>query len=107
MALIDCPECGKQISDKAASCIHCGNPLTQPAPIAQAQIDPDSVVTTQATSKPWKVIQAIGVVMMMVGIGSCVSGTGQGGFGTGGFALFTLGGVVTLTGKVGAWWSHG
>ena len=28
MALIKCPECGKEISDKAPSCIHCGFPLT-------------------------------------------------------------------------------
>ena len=27
MALINCPECGKQISDKAPHCIHCGYPL--------------------------------------------------------------------------------
>lgn len=27
MALINCPECGKQISDKALTCIHCGFPL--------------------------------------------------------------------------------
>lgn len=27
MALISCPECGKQISDKAPACIHCGFPL--------------------------------------------------------------------------------
>lgn len=27
MALINCPECGKQISDKAKNCIHCGYPL--------------------------------------------------------------------------------
>ncbi|MEG1028094.1 MAG: zinc-ribbon domain-containing protein, partial [Oscillospiraceae bacterium] len=24
MALIKCPECGKEISDKIKSCIHCG-----------------------------------------------------------------------------------
>lgn len=24
MALIRCPECGKEISDKAPQCIHCG-----------------------------------------------------------------------------------
>lgn len=29
MALIKCPECGKEISDKAAACIHCGFPLSQ------------------------------------------------------------------------------
>ena len=27
MALIKCPECGKQISDKASACIHCGYPI--------------------------------------------------------------------------------
>ena len=31
MALIKCPECNKEISDKAEKCIHCGYPLrTQP-----------------------------------------------------------------------------
>ncbi len=29
MALIRCPECGKEISDKAPACIHCGYPLDQ------------------------------------------------------------------------------
>lgn len=27
MALITCPECGQQVSDKAQTCIHCGSPL--------------------------------------------------------------------------------
>ena len=27
MALIKCPECGKEISDKATCCIHCGCPM--------------------------------------------------------------------------------
>lgn len=27
MALIKCPECGAQVSDKASCCIHCGYPL--------------------------------------------------------------------------------
>ena len=27
MALIKCPECGKEVSDKAPACIHCGCPL--------------------------------------------------------------------------------
>lgn len=28
MALIKCPECGGQVSDKAPACIHCGYPIT-------------------------------------------------------------------------------
>lgn len=27
MALIKCPECGKEISDKSSACIHCGYPI--------------------------------------------------------------------------------
>ena len=27
MSLIKCPECGKEVSDKASTCIHCGYPL--------------------------------------------------------------------------------
>lgn len=27
MALITCPDCGKQVSERTASCIHCGRPL--------------------------------------------------------------------------------
>ncbi|MBK9218524.1 MAG: TM2 domain-containing protein [Uliginosibacterium sp.] len=30
MALIQCPECQKEISDRAAACIHCGFPIAQP-----------------------------------------------------------------------------
>lgn len=28
MALINCPECGKEVSSKAMACIHCGFPLS-------------------------------------------------------------------------------
>ena len=29
MAIIKCPECGKEISDKAAVCIYCGYPINE------------------------------------------------------------------------------
>lgn len=31
MALIKCPECGKEISDKAVQCIYCGCPIKSPS----------------------------------------------------------------------------
>lgn len=48
MALINCPECGKQISDRSKSCIHCGYPLEAPleppptpaAPMVDGEIVP-------------------------------------------------------------------
>ena len=32
MALIKCPECGKEVSSRAAFCIHCVCPMNQAAP---------------------------------------------------------------------------
>ena len=32
MALINCPNCGKEVSDQAASCIHCGAEIPTPKP---------------------------------------------------------------------------
>ena len=32
MALVSCPECGKEISDAAQSCPHCGHPIQEPQP---------------------------------------------------------------------------
>lgn len=29
MSLIKCPECGKEVSDKATACPYCGNPRSQ------------------------------------------------------------------------------
>ena len=37
MALVACTECGKEISDKAASCPHCGAPAAMPAQPPAAQ----------------------------------------------------------------------
>ena len=32
MALINCPECGKEISDQSQMCIHCGYPIVEHQP---------------------------------------------------------------------------
>jgi len=37
MALVKCPDCGKQISDAALSCIECGRPMV---PVQQAGAEP-------------------------------------------------------------------
>lgn len=40
MALIHCPECGKEVSDRADACIHCGYPLNrQNVPLTATQIN--------------------------------------------------------------------
>ena len=44
MALIKCPECGKEISDKSSACIHCGYPL------ANIQQEKTNVAQTQSVA---------------------------------------------------------
>lgn len=46
MALIDCTECHKQVSDKAAACPHCG------APIALASLATPVATKTERPGKP-------------------------------------------------------
>ena len=56
MALIKCPECGKEISDQAPACIHCGYPLPpkQPEPDLLPPDEPNrfSVVLTSPPHYP-------------------------------------------------------
>ena len=37
MALIKCRECGREISDRAAACVHCGCPVSEDTPSGDAQ----------------------------------------------------------------------
>lgn len=49
MALITCPECGAQISDSAAACIHCGYPIS---PVAASPLDaPETAEMTEDIKK--------------------------------------------------------
>ena len=61
MALIKCRECGREISDQAPACPGCGVPTVT-----------DKVVTTQQTGKGWKGLQAVGVMMIIVGMVGCM-----------------------------------
>ena len=62
MALIKCPECGKEVSDKAPACIHCGFPLekspqkvdvlTQTRTIEKATQQVENIPTQEAVHPP-------------------------------------------------------
>ena len=51
MALINCPECGKEISDKAASCPNCGYPICEPASSQVQQAQEEYLVCPYCGSK--------------------------------------------------------
>ena len=67
MALIQCPECGKEISDKAAACIHCGCPM-QPIVYRAEQSPPPAPVATGTVTqgKSKRIIAAILAVIAFV-----------------------------------------
>ena len=53
MALISCPECGKEVSDRAPACIHCGYPLSSAAPYADFRpITGPNRFTVRLTARP-------------------------------------------------------
>ena len=105
MALINCPDCNKEISDLAPACPHCGRP--NPNHVVTRQVpNPNHIVTTQATGKLYKALEAIGVLLTIIGTFSCVFA----------FAtepdegrpplLLLIGVVLYFAGRIGAWWHH-
>ncbi len=66
MALIDCPECGKQVSDAAAQCPNCAYPIAKPKPTKQQK-------SAEKPKKPSKKLGCFGtffiiiIVLMVIG----------------------------------------
>lgn len=50
MAIIKCPECGRDISDKSKKCIHCGYPITREEPDTHNSVF-DSSETSNSNGK--------------------------------------------------------
>lgn len=100
MALIKCSECHREISDRAMTCPHCGNPIISTE---------ENPVTIQRTRKKWKAWKAVAIVMVIVGGFMMLNGIAGGGWGIGGFGLtlFFVGFITGIIGNIGAWWSNG
>ncbi|MBR0319371.1 MAG: zinc ribbon domain-containing protein [Spirochaetia bacterium] len=67
MALINCSECGKQISDKAYTCPHCGAPLDQSSKTAKPK----------KRKKKWLIILIVLVIFALIGKMSESGSTGN------------------------------
>lgn len=70
MPLIQCPECAKSVSDKAPACIHCGAPFR----VAAATKQPTSNIRVTRAGFRY---EAIGAVMMIIGVPSCMMSQGS------------------------------
>ncbi|MGA7437651.1 MAG: hypothetical protein WBW32_05930, partial [Luteibacter sp.] len=98
MALVECPDCGREISDSAASCIGCGRPMHSMA---------DGAVVVEQTAKKYKgwmaasFLGAIGfivlaIVVAMLGHKPVVP-----------VALAAACVASYLAAVIAAWWNHG
>jgi len=97
MPLINCPDCGREVSSNAASCPHCAAPIC-----GQAK---KNVVTIEKTSKPIKGAQAAGCLTVILGI--IMMGIGSSKFFSGlGFLLFLAGFMTILVSIFARWWRH-
>lgn len=72
MALIACDECGLQISDKAASCPHCGAPIAPPTSVASPAPEVPRAPSTppllpQPASNRWRSWVMPALVLLLFG----------------------------------------
>ena len=101
MALINCPECEKEVSDKAATCINCGFPLSS----VESQVNNISSIQTEEaeTKEPTKTQKLLGTIFAPIFLYVVIfficailfSGNTDGNK-LGGSVLFALGGVFWI-----------
>lgn len=102
MALVACGECGKQVSDTAASCPNCGAPI---AGAAEAIASGSHLTTTQGTSKRLKLHSLLAAVAISVGVVMMMGADREDPSVVGG--LLVLGGIIWfITTRARIWWHH-
>ena len=102
MALIKCLECSKEISDKAATCPNCGNPVNQ-VNKTMVQID-----TAPQKRKKWRVRLLIFIPMFFFGSMLFVPSLfwGGGGIATFWFLIGLIGFIGMIISAIGSWLSE-
>lgn len=71
MALITCPECGREISDRVRACPHCGYPFEEDPPAIsdakdnQSEVSETDISETPATKKKTKTIIPIAAIAVL------------------------------------------
>lgn len=103
MALVECPDCGQQVSDQAAACNQCGRPMSTESTGPERQ----QRVTTQATGRQIKAHQLIGAVVTIVGIVMAIAGNSESGVAGFGGLLILVGLIWFIAARFMGWWRYG
>ncbi len=93
MALIKCVDCGKEISEHAPACIHCGRPKGAPE-----DAPPPPPPPPKKRVKPFIALQVTGGLCLAVGLLSLLAGRSSTAL-----PLLALGLTAVLTGSVWSW----
>ncbi len=72
MALIKCPECGKDISDKAVSCPHCGFPISKESKPVQKAENEDSLLSIAYRSNERGLHTTLFIVSPIIGVAGII-----------------------------------
>ena len=106
VALIQCPECGKDISDKAETCPHCGCPMKAKPDIVNGR----QVQTIEKTAKQYKGQMVLSTIMLLVGIilliGTCAITQGPSVWLVVPILIMVLAALWYIVAWLSAWWHH-
>ena len=109
MALINCSECSKEVSDKATNCPHCGAPI---ASAKETKATGSPLSTVQETSKRFKLQTVIASLMLWMGVILTVVQINSPPTDTDGEPLF-IGMILLVVGlvwyiitRIRIWWHH-
>lgn len=101
MALINCEECGTQVSEKAPACTKCGAPIASLNDITSAGV---KLTTIQETGKKFKLQTLISVSLIIIGFVWMFNADPQS---TGMPALVTSLGIMWyVINRFRIWWHH-
>ena len=112
MALIKCPECNHDVSDKAPQCLNCGFIINQQE---TKKVDLN-VNNYELTSKKWKKHYAWGIPLLVIGVplfssnlllGMSSPENASPGWFFIGLIFCIVGGINFLIAVIGSWWERG
>ncbi len=107
MALINCPECKKEVSDAAPTCPNCGVPI---AGAKEGKAAGVQLTTIQETGKKLKIHSLLSSLLVIVGVLWAIvviSGKEQGvGVSLIPMIMFIIGFVWLVITRFRIWWHH-